>query len=88
MIRRSAEYRVQNGECKMKQDFALCTHYSPFIMVDLHTHSLLSDGALLPEELVRPRTRPLRIRFKNIGWAMITPIHIVYDRIPMRLFRG
>jgi ABC-type lipoprotein release transport system permease subunit len=38
----------------------------------------------LPEELVRPRTRPLRRRFKNIGWALITPIHIVNEEMLAR----
>jgi len=35
----------------------------------------------LPEELVRPRTRPLSRRFKNIGWALITPIHITFQEM-------
>jgi len=38
----------------------------------------------LPEELVRPRTRSLSRRFQNIGWALITPIHIVYEEMLAR----
>ena len=38
----------------------------------------------LPEELVRPRTRPMSRRFKNLGWALITPVHITFQEMLAR----
>ena len=38
----------------------------------------------LPEELVRPRTRPISRRFKNLGWALITPVHITFQEMLAR----
>jgi len=40
--------------------------YEEYKMIDLHTHSLLSDGALLPSELVR---RAYVVGYKAIGIA-------------------
>ena len=48
-------------------------------MIDLHTHSLLSDGALLPSELVR---RAYAIGYKAIGIADHTDVSNIDFIVP------